>query len=318
MKKRRLKKGPIIFIIVIILTIIIGITGFKLYKYYTSTKYKLEKTGYNEKEITTLIKKDKKTIDEALKKYDEHLIPLTNQKYFMWKNYKIYKEYINKKASETNNIDYNEIVTKVNVNRNYDFYTHTKETNMNNEYAILVNKYHNLPDKYAPNDIVEVGNQYGYGQNKIRKEVLESFKNMFNQAAKDNVKLIINSGYRDYNYQKELYDEYKNKKGEEYADGYAARPNFSEHQTGLALDIITYGATGTTFDSTDAFKWLEKNADKYGFILRYPKDKEDITGYSYESWHWRYVGKNLATKIKNSNLTFDEYYAYYIEGDNND
>ena len=317
MKKRRIKKGPIIFLITIVLIIILTIVGIKLYKYYTSTKYKLEKVGYNENEISTLIKKDQKTVNKALKKYDENLIPLTNQKYFLWKNYDTYKEYINKKSSQTNNIDYNEIVTKVNVNRNYDFYTHTKETKMDKNSAILVNKYHSLPDKYAPNDLVDVSSQYGYGQNKIRKEVLEAFKTMFESAKNDKITLIINSGYRDYNYQKSLYDEYKNNKGEQYADGYAARPNFSEHQSGLALDIITYGASGTTFENTDAFKWLTNNADKYGFILRYPKGKEDITGYSYESWHWRYIGKDLATKVKNSNLTFDEYYAYYIDGDNN-
>ena len=318
MKKRRIKKGPIVFLVVLVSVFILGIVGFKLYKHYTSIEYKLGKVGYSENEISVLVKRDSKVTDKALEKYDEHLIPLTNEKYFMWKNYNLYKEYINKKSSQTNNIDYNEIVTKVNVRRNYDFYTHTKSADMNKGYAILVNKYYSLPDKYAPNDVVDVSNQYAYGQNKIRKEVLEAFKNMFNAAKNDNVTLIINSGYRDYDNQKKLYDQYKNVKSEEYADGFAARPNFSEHQTGLALDIITYGSSGTTFDSTDAYKWLMANADKYGFILRYPKDTEDITGYSYESWHWRYVGKDLATKIKNSNLTFEEYYAYYLDGDTGD
>lgn len=315
MKRRRVKKGPIIFLVVLVLLFILGIIGFNLYKYYTSLGYKLGKLGYSDDEINTLVKKDSKVIDKALTKYDEHLIPLASEKYFIWKNYNTYKEYINKKFQETNDIDYSEIVTKVNVMRNYDFYTHTKETDMNKEYAILVNKYNSLPDKYAPEDIVDVSSQYGFGENKIRSEVYEAFKNMFNEAKKDGITLIINSGYRDYDYQKKLYDEYKNNKGEEYADGFAARPNFSEHQSGLALDIITYGASGTTFDSTDAFKWLIENADKYGFILRYPKGKEDITGYAYESWHWRYLGDNLAKKVKASNLTYDEYYAYYLDGD---
>ena len=318
MKRRKVKKQPIIILVVFALLFVIGIVGFNLYKHYTSMEYKLGKLGYNEKEISILVKKDTKTVDKALKKYDEHLISLTNEKYFMWKNYSLYKEYINKKFRETNDIDYGEIVRMVNTRRNYDFYTHTLKTDMDKEYAILVNKYYSLPDKYAPDDIVDISNQYAYGQNKIRKEVFEAFKNMFNDAKNDKVTLIINSGYRDYDSQKKLYDEYKNIKGEEYADGYAARPNFSEHQSGLALDIITYGASGTTFDSTDAYKWLVKNADKYGFILRYPKDKEDITGYSYESWHWRFVGTDLARKVKKSNLTYDEYYAYYLSGDNGD
>ena len=138
---------------------------------------------------------------------------------------------------------------------------------------------------------------------------------MFNAAKKDDITIILNSGYRTYEEQKNVYEDYKNTKGEEYADGIAARPDFSEHQTGLALDIITYGATGKTFDTTSAFKWLMNNADKYGFILRYPKDKEEITGYSYESWHFRYLGKELASEVKKSGLTFDEYYAYYLDGE---
>ena len=96
-------------------------------------------------------------------------------------------------------------------------------------------------------------------------------------------------------------------------DDYASRPGFSEHQTGLALDIVTDNIIGNEFENTDEFKWLQENAHLYGFILRYPKDKEYITGYNYESWHYRYVGKELATKIKESGLTYDEYYAYYCE-----
>jgi len=316
--KRKIKKGWIITLIIIIVLIILSIVGFNLYKYYTSYEYKLDKVGYNEKEINALLKKDNKVIDKALKKYDEYLIPLTNEKYFLWKNYNTYKEYINKTLGETNNIDYNEIVTKVNVKRNYDYYTHTKEADLDKGYSILVNKYNYLPDKYAPEDIVKVSNQHCYGENELREEVYEAFKNMFNDAKKEDITLIINSGYRSYDYQKKLYDEYKNTKGEEEADNYAARPNFSEHQTGLSIDIITYGASGNNFDTTDAFKWLSKNASKYGFILRYPKDKEDITGYSYESWHYRYLGKKLASKVKKSGLTYDEYYAYYIDGDKNE
>ena len=91
------------------------------------------------------------------------------------------------------------------------------------------------------------------------------------------------------------------------------RAGYSEHQTGLALDIVTYGASMDTFENTDEFKWLSDNAYKYGFILRYPKGKEKLTGYSYESWHYRYVGKDVAKKIHDLDITYDEYYAYYIE-----
>ncbi len=312
--KRKIRKGPIIGLIIIIVLIALLITGFCLYKHFTSNEYKLSKVGYSEKEIMALLKMNNKVIDKALSTdYNEHLIPLASEKYFIWKNFKTYSSYINKLLEQSNKIDYEKVVRDVNVKRNYDFYTHTEKTNMDKGDAILVNKYHSLPEKYAPKDIVSVSNWYCYGTASIKSEVYEAFKNMFNAAKKDNITLIINSAYRNYEDQKDVYDTYKDTNGEEEADAFAARPDFSEHQTGLALDVITYGASGETFDTTDAFKWLQKNAHKYGFILRYPKGKEDITGYSYESWHYRYLGVDLATKVKKSNLTYDEYYAYYLD-----
>ena len=110
-----------------------------------------------------------------------------------------------------------------------------------------------------------------------------------------------------------VHENYKEKNGQAYADQFAARPDFSEHQTGLALDIFTPGAGMTTFENTKAFKWLKENSYKYGFILRYPEGKEKLTGYSYEPWHYRYLGKDLAKKVYDSGLTFDEYYTYYLE-----
>ena len=136
---------------------------------------------------------------------------------------------------------------------------------------------------------------------------------MFNAAKKENITIIINSAYRSYKKQEELYNQYLSQYGKEYTDAYAARPGHSEHQTGLTVDVTTYGSNGDNFDKTEAFKWLQDNAHLYGFILRYPKGKEDITGYDYESWHYRYVGVDAATTIHDNDITFDEYYAYYIE-----
>ncbi len=315
-KKRKIKKKAIVALAIFLLLIALIITIIKLYSHYTSNEYKLSKIGYNEKEISTLLKADSKVLTKALdNKYDEHLIPLTNEKYFLWKNYKTYKQYITELTKETTDIDYQDVVTKVNVKRNYDYYTHTKKTDMDQNEAILVNKYYALPDKYAPEDIVDVSNWYAFEGIKTRQIVYDAFKEMFNAAKEDGITLIINSGYRTYEAQSKVYEEYKEAYGEEYADNYAARPDYSEHQSGLALDIITYGASGETFETTEAFKWLQDNADKYGFILRYPKDKEDITGYKYESWHYRYLGKELAKKVKKSGLTYDEYYAYYLDKD---
>lgn len=312
MKKRRIKKDAVIKLSIIILVIVLMFAGIKMFKHYTSYEYKLGKVGYSDDEISTLLKLDKKYSDYALKGYDKDLVPLAEQKYFIWKNYKDYVSYI-KNTYKNEKIDYKNTVTKVNTKTNYDAYTHTSVTNMDKGYAILVNKYYSLPENYAPDDITEMSNQYAYPNNSIKAEVYEAFKEMSKKAKESNITLIVNSSYRPYEDQKEIYDDYADNNGKEYADKYAARPSFSEHQTGLALDIFTPGAGMKNFENTDAFKWLADNSYKYGFILRYPKDKEDITKYAYESWHYRYLGKDLATKVYKSGLTFDEYYAYYLD-----
>ena len=203
----------------------------------------------------------------------------------------------------------------VNVKSNYDHYDTEAVTNTNTSKGnlLLVNKYTKLSEDYVPETLVNIPLTYAFQDNQTTEEVLSSFKNMWSAANKEGLTLIVNSSYRDYNSQDEVWSNYENAYGEEYADSIAARPGFSEHQTGLALDIITYGANKNTFEDTDEFKWLQKNAHKYGFILRYPEGKEDITGYAYESWHYRYIGKEAATEIKNLNITYDEYYAYYQE-----
>ena len=201
----------------------------------------------------------------------------------------------------------------VNVGADNDPYTHTKKTDMDKEYAILVNKYNSLPEKYAPDDIVEMSNWYAYPDNRIRQTVYDAFKEMSEDAKESGYTLIVNSSYRSYEEQKEIYDDYERNRGKEYADKYAARPDFSEHQTGLSLDIFSPGANMSNFADTETYKWLKDNSYKYGFILRYPLGKEDITGYNYEAWHYRYLGKDLAKKVYDSGLTYDEYYAYYLD-----
>ena len=311
--KRKVKKGPIIAIIVIILVIIVTVCGINLYKYYTSDEYRLGEAGYSEKEIKEILKFDEKYITYAMEhKYEDDFIPLMKQKYFLWKNYDAYIKYIDDVYGDQK-VDYEKVVSLVNVGANNEPYTHTKKADMSKGNAILVNKYTSLPEKYAPDDIVEMSNWYAYPNNRIRKEVYDAFREMFNAAKEENLTLIVNSSYRSYEEQKEIYDDYDNNRGREYADKYAARPDFSEHQTGLSIDVFAPGSNMSNFESTDEFKWLSENSYKYGFILRYPKGKEDITGYNYEAWHYRYVGKDLAEKVFESGLTYDEYYAYYLD-----
>ena len=311
--KRRIKKKPIIIISSILITIILVLVIIAYINKINSKEYKLEKKGYSKSEINEILKMGEKQINYAIKNnYDRYLIPLSKEKYFIWKNYKDYISYI-KDDYKTAKKGYSNVITKVNTMTNYEPYTKTKQTNMKLEYGILVNKHYSLPDKYAPDDIVDMTSQYAYPNNKIRKEVYEAFKEMSKKAKEDNITLIVNSSYRDYETQKQIYEDYSDKNGQEYADKYAARPNFSEHQTGLSIDIFSPGYGMKTFENSPAFTWLSQNSYKYGFILRYPKDKQEITGYSYEAWHYRYLGKDLAQKVYNENITFDEYYAYYLD-----
>lgn len=312
--KRKLNYKLIFTIIVIIIAIAAGTIGIKKYiDYRNSNEFKLKQIGYNETEIKDITKLKDDQIKAILKKkYNRLNIKFIRQKYFITNNLDRYIKYYNNHKDDK----ISHIVSIVNVCADEDYYDKdtVKKTDVSKKELMLVNKFNYLDENYAPDDIVKVSMQFAYGDNEIKKEVYEKFRSMYNDAKKEGLYLIITSSYRDYNFQKELWDSYANQKGDEWADSVSARSGYSEHQTGYTLDIVTYNANMSSFEKTDEFKWLQDNAYKYGFILRYPKDKEDITGYSYESWHYRYVGKDVATKIKKLGITFDEYYAYFIEG----
>ena len=147
----------------------------------------------------------------------------------------------------------------------------------------------------------------------ITLNMSEAFKEMFEAAKDDGMHIWVRSPYRSYQTQNILYESYASEDGYDKADTYSARPGYSEHQTGLAVDVVADDNSLANFENTKEFTWIKNNAYKYGFIMRYPKDKEYITGYMYESWHYRYVGKEIAKEIYDKGLTFEEYYAYYVE-----
>jgi len=155
---------------------------------------------------------------------------------------------------------------------------------------LIANKTYALPSTYAPGGLT--------------KETQAAYNQMKADAAKEGLKLTIVSGYRSYDYQMGLYNRYVKRDGKAAADTYSARPGHSEHQTGLAMDICSLEQS---FENTAEGKWLAANAHKYGFILRYPKGKQHITGYIYEPWHFRYLGVDTATAVYNSGLCLEEY-----------
>lgn len=162
--------------------------------------------------------------------------------------------------------------------------------------VLIVNKKYPLPKNFNPGEDVEAR---------------AAFEQMAASAKKAGFEIVAFSSFRSYEYQTTLYNNYVERDGKEQADRYSARPGYSEHQTGLAFDVGEVGKEDlwltSEFGETAAGKWLVENASKYGFVLRYPKGKENITGYMYESWHFRYLGTALAAKVTKSGLTLEEY-----------
>ena len=162
-------------------------------------------------------------------------------------------------------------------------------------------------------DILVVNKEFGIPKDfasKLSDEVVDAFKQMQNDAKEEGIILNIRSGFRSYDTQEMLYNNYVKRDGIEKASRYSAKPGFSEHQTGLAIDITTEDTVtsiGDWFTDTPQAKWLYENAHNYGFILRYPQGKEDITGYKYESWHYRYVGTEHSKHFAMNDLTLEEY-----------
>ncbi len=227
-------------------------------------------------------------------------------------NYNYLDRYVQYKKCNPSLSD-TDIITRVNIGLDKPFYQNTKLSNKLNKITILVNKYIYLPEDYTPNNLTNIKEEFTNSTRQLVYEAKEAFEKMATAAKDQNYTIRAISAYRSYDYQKGLYDNYVKKDGIEKADTYSARPGYSEHQTGLVVDIDNAKTDYNNFETTEEFKWMQENAHNYGFILRYPKDKENITGYEYESWHYRYVGKEIATFIINNNLTFDEYYIRYIE-----
>lgn len=172
---------------------------------------------------------------------------------------------------------------------------------------MVVNKSYPLDSSYTPlNPYKEITSDYLYGGDYIEKEVMEAFLSMKSDASKLGYNLYISSGYRSYQVQVELYNNYVARDGKDAADTYSARAGYSEHQSGLCFDL---NGTNSNFLKTATGKWVNENAYKYGFILRFPNNKEDYTGYNYEAWHFRYVGVDLAYELYNSGdwISLEEY-----------
>lgn len=204
------------------------------------------------------------------------------------------------------------------INPETGLYIVDNETSM----LVYVNKYRELPEGYTPPDLTEpdVLHYSPVGDNRrlLRKEASEALVSLFEAAETDGLTLVAVSGYRSYERQQAIYASNVASKGQAHADQFSAKPGTSEHQTGLAMDVTVQGnddvLLSQSFGETEAGQYIKENAYQYGFIIRYPEGKETITGYSYEPWHLRYVGKDVATEIYLNEWTLEEYFGFDYPG----
>ena len=311
------KKKLFILLVFVILIITSALIGFNFFfnknnslsstktNYITQEKKFIE-LGYTKDELIYI----NKLSDENIKKLEtKDYLNLEN--YYTINNFNVdnYERYELYKKNKNNSFNYKDIVTMVNIGLDNDFYTNTAPALNQDKLTVLVNKYYYLDKDYVPENLVEL-----FDTNRGAKMVdiaAEHYKELILAAKEDNITLESTTAYRSYDFQNTLYTNYVKEDGKEEADTYSARPGFSEHQTGLAVDLNNPNVQNKRLSDED-HKWIENNAHKYGFIMRYPKAKEYITGYMFESWHYRYVGVDIATYIYENNITYEEYYAFYL------
>ena len=273
---------------------------------YTKNVNKLIDKGYSKDDINNILKSaSNESLKEFLEKdYIENISKFLEVDYSILTNIDRYIEYQNK-----HNIDKELVVMYVNIGLDKEFYKDVSTTN-EFSYDILVNKYHAVSEDFIPENLVDVPSEYGKNQ-KLNEEALKAFINMSQDCkANTNYKLLIRSGYRDFKEQEKTYNSYLKTYGKTYAENYVTHPGYSEHHTGLAIDI--QAESSNVFANSKESTWTYENAYKYGFILRYKKEYESITGIKYESWHFRYVGIEIAKYIYENPMTYEEYYVRFL------
>ena len=276
---------------------------------------KLDSKGYKKSTIDYLLRNINKTqMTEFLaKKYNKDYEEYIENDLFDYSKFERYLAY--QKKHDKLSVD--EVVFRIELNLDKTYYEDSTIVKDPDDITVLTNKYLEIPEDYEPKDLVDMDSKYAnntYGQKKLRKEAYDAFVKMVDAASNDGVTFYAESAYRSFSYQNKIYKNYIYENGSEKAEKYAARPGFSDHELGLAIDLANIWTITT---KGEEYKWLSKNAHKYGYIFRYKEEWEDITGYSAESWHIRYVGKKIATDVVNKNMSYEEYYIKYIANKKN-
>ena len=263
--------------------------------------------NYNSEEINYITENMYENIDILLNMDYIDILAFKDITNFDINNYERYLAY----QEENKEYDLATVVTYVNIGldkEGYSEYTEYTNEEAQDDLTILVNKYHKLPDNYEPNDLVALSYNSNYY---LREEAAKAFESLTNAGILEGVIFYPFSPYRSYETQEVLYNRYVARDGVAEADTYSARPGFSEHQLGLAVDVRS--STLPDNLTPEHYEWMLDNSYKYGFIVRYPKGCQHITQFMEEPWHLRYLGVELATKVHDSGLTYDEYYDLYMK-----
>lgn len=249
--------------------------------------------------------------------YYDQLKDFINVPFFEFNNIEKYVKYMAAHPEEK----IKKVLIYVNAGLDRSFYSEIKKISDFKSTSVLVNKYNALPKGYVPDGLTNIPMQYADWEHLATKETVDAFVVLAEKAATEGIFLKATSAYRSYESQKYGYDNaIASGRTVEDVDTLNARPGHSEHQTGLTIDVNNTDYRNWVEGGVyyEYGKWLKENSYKYGFIIRYPEGKEEITGYHHEAWHLRYLGKTekgsfLSVDVYESGLTYDEYYAEYIE-----
>lgn len=304
--------GILVAIIILIFVIIFLINPFKKTN-NNGTNNDINNNNNNDNDNNEVVEKEPVPTELELK-----LRELNNiDKELDFFNVDYIDRYINYKNNNPN-LDLEKVVVYVNIGLDKTNFTDSQSSPYKYTNKVLANKLNFLGDDYVPKNLQEIDSKYANSSGKyLEKEAKDAFEELAKDAKKEGYKIIATSTYRSYNYQKNLYNNYANQDGVEKADTYSARAGYSEHQTGYAIDVSNEKTSYTKFGDTKEFSWMKENAYKYGFILRYTKENEFITGYMNEPWHYRYVGKEIAKYIQEHPMTYEEYYIRFLENKKN-
>lgn len=275
--------------------------------YSRSNECRIYKLGYPMEEaraLAAVLTDEQADSLIARNEHDTIAIPVIHARYFIADNFDRYLAY-HKADTTISSIDV--IIALVNIGADRDRRTSAVPCDTTKGQLMLVNGRHYLDESYKPDSLAMFSKTYCYEEQKAQHVTVEAFLKM-QEACKEqtDAQLMVNSAYRSYQDQKGTY--HRSKKG------YAATPGHSEHQTGLALDVTSREhPMRWPFDTSKEGIWMREHCHEYGFILRYPKKQSQIFGFAYEPWHLRYVGKEVAKRIHDEDITFDEYYAFYLD-----